>query len=209
MIITDNIVSKSLLAGVVIGFGGYLSLAVDNLILQALLFSVAIISINVFRLNLFTEKSGFLKDSQDIRRLVLVLLLNLFAVCIFGILAGLANEPVRQTADLIVTARVNESIPVVILNSSITGFLTTVAIESETNAYSKSHVPLILCAIAFYTGSCYHSILDAFYYCASSVAVNNIAHSALMLLLTIVFNFIGSILYNVFVSKSVVNKSVF
>ena len=79
MIYPDNIISKSLLAGVSIAIAGFIFASCANPVIGAILFSVGLLSVCIFELNLFTGKSGFLSDGQDFRRLLLVLILLLKA----------------------------------------------------------------------------------------------------------------------------------
>lgn len=51
MIQETNILSKSLLAGIAIGFGGLINLSCSNNIIGAVLFSVGLLSVCVFKLN--------------------------------------------------------------------------------------------------------------------------------------------------------------
>lgn len=202
MIAVDRIFSKSILAGITIGFGGYINLSSPNSIVGAILFSVGLLSVVIFNLNLFTGKSGFLQDHSDFRRLILVLLLNLFGAMLFGILAGLANDQVSLSANEIVSSRLDTPILKLMLNSVVTGFLMTLAIESERDNSHKTHLPLILCVVAFILGGCYHCIADAFYYSASSIYLDHLAQIALRLFIVIVFNFIGCNLVTIMINHS-------
>lgn len=206
MIYVDNIISKSLLAGITISIGGFIFLSCANPILGSLLFSVGLISCVIFNLNLFTGKSGFVSDKSDFRRLLLVLILNLFAACIFGVIASLLDQNIQVTANQLVSIRLNTSLSVFIIKSLITGFLMTLAIESEKN--NSTHLILILSVLAFISAGCYHCIADMFYYSASSLAINNFASVLFRMLITITFNFIGCCLYTLFINKSFVNKPI-
>lgn len=206
MIYVDNIISKSLLAGTAIGISGFIFLSCANPILGGLLFSIGLISCIIFNLNLFTGKSGFISDRHDFRRLLLVLILNLFAACLFGIITSLLDQSVQVAADQLVLVRLNTSLSVFIIKSLITGFLMTLAIESEKN--SHSHLVLILSILAFISAGCYHCIADMFYYSASSLAKNNFVPVLFRMLITITFNFIGCCLHTLFINKSFVNRSV-
>lgn len=55
MIEIDNIISKSILAGVAIGIGGFVSLSCSNNIISALLFSVGLWSVCIFKGNRFSN----------------------------------------------------------------------------------------------------------------------------------------------------------
>lgn len=202
MIYTDNIVSKSLLAGIAISISGTIFLSCSSTIIGAVLFSVGLLSCVAFNFNLYTGKSGFLSDSRDARRLILVLLLNIFAVFLCGIIFRTLDSSIISHADTIVSSRLHTDLTAFTVRSLITGFLMTLAIESERSR--GNHIVLILSVTAFILSGCFHCIADAFYYSASSVAYNNVGPTLIRLLLTIVFNFIGCVMYNLFVDKSII-----
>ena len=206
MIYADNIVSKSLFAGLSISIAGYIYLSTSNTILGAILFSIGLLSCVITDSPLFTGKSGFISDRYDFRRLLLVLILNLFAACLFGFISSLLDQNVQTAADQLVSIRLNTDLFSFTIKSLITGFLMTLAIESEKN--NSNHLVLILAVLAFISAGCYHCIADMFYYSASSLVTNNFAPILFRLLITIMFNFIGCCLYTLFINKSFINKSI-
>ena len=201
----NHIISRSLLAGITIGIGGYLSLSCDNQILSAILLSVCFIGCTLFNLNLVTSKGGFLSDTQDMRRLVLVLLLNMFAAFMLGLVIRFTDQSVSSTADNIIVTRIDTDYLSYIIKSIITGFLMTLAIESE-NKQNSNHIVLILCTLAFVCAGCLHCIADSFYYGASTMLYESPGSLILRLLVVILFNFVGCNLYNLFVNKSFIYR---
>ena len=202
----NHVVSKSLFAGVSIGVGGYLFLSCSNTILGTILFSVGLLSCVITGSPLFTGKSGFISDTQDFRRLILVLLLNVFAVYSFGLIAKILNPSIVNAANDILISRLNTDYLSYIIKSIITGFLMTLAIESESRP-NANHLVLILCIVGFISAGCFHCIADSFYYGASTVMYENPSSLILRLLVVIIFNFVGCNLYNLFVDVSFIHKS--
>lgn len=202
----NHIISRSLLAGITIGIGGYLSLSCDNQILSAVLLSACFIGCTLFNLNLVTSKSGFLSDTQDMRRLVLVLLLNMFAAFMLGLVIRYTDRSVSSVADNVIVTRIDTGYLSYIIKSIITGHLMTLAIESE-NKQGSNHIVLILCTLAFVCTGCLHCIVDLFYYGASAELYDNLGSLTLKLFIVIVFNFIGCNLYNLVVNKSFIHRS--
>lgn len=202
----NHIVSRSLFAGIAIGVGGYLFLSCSNAILGSILFSAGLCSVVIFHGNLFTGKSGFVSDTQDLRRLILVLLLNVFAAFMLGLISRLLNPSITSSADAILNVRVNTSYLPYIIKSIITGFLMTLAIESESKPNSN-HLILILSVVAFINAGCLHCIADSFYYGAGTLLYDQPLSLILRLLVVILFNFVGCNLYNLFVNKSFIHTS--
>ena len=201
----NHVVSKSLFAGLSIGIAGYIYLS-TNVILGAILFSVGLLSCVITGSPLFTGKSGFISDTQDFRRLILVLLLNVFAAYSFGLIANNLNPSIVKAANDILISRLNTDYLSYIIKSIVTGFLMTLAIESESKP-NANHLVLILCIIGFISAGCFHCIADSFYYGASSMLYENPGSFILRLLVVIIFNFVGCNLYNLFVDGSFIHKS--
>lgn len=205
MIYPDNIISKSLLAGVSIAIAGFIFVSCANPAIGAILFSLGLLGCVTYNLNLFTGRSGFLSDGQDFRRLLLVLILNIFAAMIVGVTIRFADSSIISAVDQLVNNRLNTDLSIIIIRSIITGFLMTLAIESETK--TNNHIVLIFAVTAFILSGCYHCIADAFYYSVSSLTIANIGSVLARLSLTILFNFIGCVVYNLFVNKSIIHVS--
>lgn len=206
----NHVVSKSLFAGVSIGIGGYLFLSCYNTILGSILgtilFSVGLLSCVITCSPLFTGKSGFISDTQDFRRLILVLLLNVYAAFTFGLIARLLNPQIVNAANDILISRMSTDYLSYIIKSIVTGFLMTLAIESESK-HNANHLVLILCIVAFISSGCFHCIADSFYYGASTMLYKDPSSFILRLFVVIIFNFVGCNLYNLFVSRSFIHKT--
>ena len=202
----NHIISRSLFAGIAIGIGGYLFLSTPNPILGSVLFSMGLCSIVIFKANLFTGKSAFISDKQDFRRLILVLLLNVFAAYMFGLIVRLLNPSIVESANNVLAVRLNTDYLPYIIKSIITGFLMTLAIESE-NRQNTNHLILILCVVGFISAGCLHCIADSFYYGASTSLYESPCSFILRLLIVILFNFVGCNLYNLVVNRSFIHKS--
>lgn len=206
----NHVVSKSLFAGVSIGVGGYLFLSCYNTILGTILgtilFSVGLLSCVITCSPLFTGKSGFISDTQDFRRLILVLLLNVYAAFTFGLITRLLNPQIVNAANDILISRMDTDYLSYIIKSIVTGFLMTLAIESESKP-NANHLVLILCIIGFISTGCFHCIADSFYYGASTMLYENPGSFILRLFVVIIFNFVGCNLYNLFVNRSFIHRS--
>lgn len=205
MIQIDRCISKSLLAGVVIGVGGFLYLTSPNSITGTILLAAVLVGVSVLNLNLFTDKAGFISDTQDIRRLVLVLCLNIITSFIFGLIIKYTHSGISNSADAILFTQLNTDLLSIIIKSLVAGFLFMLAIESHNK---NKHILSLLFFMGFIVTGCTHCILTVFYYGASNMFYNDVGWFMLQLLLIVLFNFIGSILYNLFVNKSIIHRSI-
>ena len=204
MVAQENIFSKSLLAGIAISIGCYLFLS--SQILGSLFFAICLIAIAALDLNLFTFKACFISDGKDLRRLILVLILNTVAVSVVGALIGFSSDTLQYTADKIISSRLDSSYLSIAISSTVTGFLMLISLDSEKFFHVKTYIPMILCTAAIMVCDCCFSLADAFFYCASSITSSNILEVIAKFATTVIFNFIGCNLYNIFIEKSIYNS---
>ena len=206
MIQIEHCISKSLLGGITVSACGFIFLSCSNIIFATLLSAAVLLSINIFDFNLFVDKCGFISDTSDIRRLVLVLCLNLLTVFLFGLLFGYFVPSISSAADVIVTARLNTPTTALIIKSIIAGFLIMLSISLLKSESRNNIILSLLCISGFIYSGCVHCILDTFYYSASSMLYDNFGWIALNTALAILFNFIGGVLYNLLVNKSIIHS---
>ena len=206
MIQQEKIVSKSILASIAITFCTYAYLLSISSLIGSLILSAAFIASSVYNLNLFTDRVNSLSDSSDFRRLLLILLINIFTAYIFGIAFTFANNSITIAANSIVTNRLNTDILTIIISSTVTGFLCSLSFELENRLklsnLKPSYIIVILCTLAIVFANLPHCIIDMFIYSASSVTFENFYSVAIRLLLTTLFNFLGCSLFNVIANKS-------
>lgn len=205
MININKCISKSLFAGLSIGVAGCVYLSTSNPIIGAVIFSVGLLSCVITDSPLFTGKSGFLSDKYDFRRLILVLIINLLGAYLLGLLTHFMISDIRQPADMIVSSRLGTDISTIFMKSILTGFLMTLAIESE-RRQNSNHLILILSVVGFILSGSFHCIADAFYYGVSSITFSNPIQAIIRLLIVIAANFIGCNLYNLTVSKGIIHE---
>ena len=208
MIQIDHCISKSLLGGITISVCGFIFLSCSNIIFATILSAAVLLSINIFDFNSFVGKCGFISDTGDIRRLVLVLCLNLFTVFLFGFLFSYFMPSISSAADGIVIARLNTPIAFLIIKSIIAGFLIMLSISLLKSEDRNNTILSLLCISGFIYTGCMHCILDVFYYSASSMLYDNFGWIALNTTLAVLFNFIGGTLCNLLVNKSITHSSI-
>lgn len=149
MIQQDKIISKSLFAGIVISIFCYILLSC-NTTYNDFLFPMALLFCSIFGLNLYTTKICTLSDTQDIRRSFLVLILNLFAVIILGLLFSL-DDNIYNNANLIINKKFNIGIIDTIIGATITGFIMPLLIWDDNRTFNviKSILFVVLGGILF------------------------------------------------------------
>ena len=182
-----NLIVKSILAGLLISLAGIVYLNCPEKIVGSLLFSLGLISVILLEANLFTGKIGYVNSKQSILDSLLILVVNLVAATIVGLIYRCGSD----AATPIVESK--------LLVFSETWWLTGLkaigcgaAIYLSVEGYkkSKSLIPVILGVMTFILAGWNHCIADCFYMAAGSSSALAIPY----LLVVIVGNSIGSLL---------------
>ena len=182
-----NLITKSILAGLLISLAGIVYLNCPDKIVGSLLFSLGLISILILEANLFTGKIGYVNSKRSILDSLLILVFNLVAAAIVGLIYRCGSD----AAALIVESKLSifsESWWLTGLKSIGCGAAIYLAVEGYKK--SKSLIPVILGVMVFILAGWNHCIADCFYMAAGSSSALAIPY----LLVVIVGNSIGSLL---------------
>ena len=163
-----NFILMSIFAGLLIGTGGLVYLRVGG-IAGAVLFAFGLLSVVMCGAQLFTGKSGFL-PARQIPKLILMLAANAIGCLIAAIIAVYCiNTSVQTNLDSIITARQNASWISLLVTSSGTGMIMTLAVYG---ARKQHYLPLLFGVPVFILCGLPHCVADAFYYAVSILMGN-------------------------------------
>ena len=182
-----NLITKSILAGLLISLAGIVYLNCPDKIVGSLLFSLGLISVILLEANLFTGKIGYVNSKRSILDSLLILVFNLVAATIVGLIYRCGSD----AAALIAGSKLSifsEAWWLTGLKSIGCGAAIYLAVEGYKK--SKSLIPVILGVMTFILAGWNHCIADCFYMAAGSFSVLAIPY----LLVVIVGNSIGSLL---------------
>lgn len=187
---------KSIAAGILIGiaahmFSQYSLIGEVEKILVAVLFSGALCSIKVLKLNLFTGSIGYLQfNKPDILKNLIILLGNLIGisiVAVFCISPEAANIFQNKIADI--------NIVMILMKSVFCGILMYSAVE----IFDKHSVVGILMMVPmFLLAGFEHSIANSFYlivFLIKNFNFSNLLTSIVFLVISILGNAIGAITF--------------
>ena len=182
-----SLITKSILAGLLISLAGIVYLNCPDKIVGSLLFSLGLISILILEANLFTGKIGYVNSKRSILDSLLILVFNLVAAAIVGLIYRCSSDAAASIAEskLLVFS---ESWWLTGLKSIGCGAAIYLAVEGYKK--SKSLIPVILGVMVFILAGWNHCIADCFYMAAGSSSVLAIPY----LLVVIVGNSVGSLL---------------
>ncbi len=153
------------LAGVMISIGCAVYLACQNKYVGAIMFSVALLTICYKGYNLYTGRIGFIVNSHskdDFQGLLLGLLGNTLATMAFGALLGLALPSLKETAIIVVGAKLTQTFVSALIRATFCGILMYIAVSLYRE--KKTIVGIVFCIPVFILSGFEHSIADMGYF---------------------------------------------
>ena len=163
-------IASGMAAGICICLGGAVFLAVENRVVGAVLFSVALLSICLKGYALFTGKVGFLPEDhgkEAVETLLLALLGNAVATVLGGWLIRAALPDLGKTALALCTGKLAQLWWGTLVRGGFCGVLMYLAVSTWRD--SKTPLGILFCIPVFILSGFEHSIADIFYFAASGI----------------------------------------
>lgn len=128
-----DIIKKSILAGILIGFGVIINIQMEIPIIGPLLFSFGLLTIIYMKLYLFTGKIGFLvsKERMKTSSLILILLYNFIGIALTVCLYACANSAFADLLSAAAAVKFSKSIIVLFINACFCGALIHFAVKNK------------------------------------------------------------------------------
>lgn len=198
-----NILFKGIYAGIMIGIGGTVYLSISNSIIGAIFFSVGLLTICIYKMNLYTGMIGYIIENKlnYIVTLLLTLIGNFIGTMITSLLVlntRIANISVR--AKEISTIKINDNYLSIFILSIFCGMLMYIAV----NTFKKEkdsivrYLAIFICVIVFILSGFEHCIANMYYI---SLAKLWSLKAVLSMLIMILGNSVGSIFIAIFNNK--------
>lgn len=198
-----NILFKGIYAGMMIGIGGTVYLSISNSIIGAIFFSVGLLTICIYKMNLYTGMIGYIIENKlnYIVTLLLTLIGNFIGTMITSLLVlntRIANISVR--AKEISAIKINDNYLSIFILSIFCGMLMYIAV----NTFKKEkdsivrYLAIFICVIVFILSGFEHCIANMYYI---SLAKLWSLKAALSMLIMILGNSVGSIFIAIFNNK--------
>lgn len=192
-----NYIKRSILAGLFIGLAGFVYLSTPNNIVGAFLFAFGLSCVVLYKLNLFTGKAGVTK-SKEYHLLLMMFLLNAIGCFLAAIIASFKIDNIRESLNAIIEARQHSSLLSIFVLAIGTGIIMEAAVMHSARSEHKNWLPLILGVPTFILCGMPHSVADSFYYSLHCLTNYDGLWFLTPLLLTVLGNFIGCNLLNIF-----------
>ncbi len=179
-----RLITKSILAGVLIALAGIVYLSCSDKVVGSFLFSFGLCLVIILEANLYTGKVGYIKSVDDLTDVMMMLGINILSAYLVGLISGMG--PMHDSAAAIVTTKLETEWWITLLKSIGCGICIYGAVEGYKK--TKSFIPVILGVMCFILAGFNHVVADAFYIGAARFG------SLQYLLLVAMGNAIGSIL---------------
>lgn len=199
---------SSVLAGMLVAMGGFVYLSCvtkfDNgAIIGAMLFSIGLFVIVIYKLNLFTGKVCYMlfENKKYNLNLLVILLGNLISAAFIGFLLRItANQNLLTLANEITSTKNNQGL----LNSFILGIFCGIMIFLAVDIYKNAESPLCKCLglvlgiMVFILSGFEHCVANSFYF---SIANCWSWYTILNLIIMILGNSVGGALFAFAIQK--------
>lgn len=178
-----------------VGIGGAVYMAClvrGNPFVGAVLFSVALLTICLMGMYLYTGRVGYLGEAfslAQVKCLGLGLVGNYIGATLTGLLVSLLNPALTEKARSVCSAKLEPALPVALGLGALCGILMYVAVK--TYKEKNTVVGILFCIPTFILAGFEHSIADMFYMALARMFV---PRSFLFLLMVVIGNSLGGVL---------------
>ncbi len=194
---------KSIFAGIMIGIAGTVYLRVDNNIVGAFLFSIGLLVICMYGMNLFTGKVGYvlINKFNYIYELLITIVGNFIGTFLVARLVLLTRfKSVSTKAVDLVNLKLSDNLLSIFILSILCGILMYIAVNNykKINNEIGKYSCIFMCVMVFILSGFEHSIANMYY-----ISVANLfsLKSFLYILIMILGNSVGSILIALYYNR--------
>ena len=201
-----NYLIKGIFAGLMIGIGGTIYLSLDNKMVGSFLFSIGLLMICMYNMNLYTGKIGYIVVNKKsyLIELLLTLIGNFIGTYILAFcMLSSRFSSISDKAKVICEMKLNDNLISLLILSCLCGILMYIAV----NNYKKhstsigKYMGIFMCVMVFILSGFEHSVANMFYFSVASMLSWN---SLLYLFVMVMGNSIGAILISLYDNK--INK---
>ena len=194
---------KSIFAGIMIGIAGTVYLRVDNNLFGAFLFSIGLLVICMYGMNLFTGKVGYvlINKFNYIYELLITIGGNFIGTFLVARLVLLTRfKSISDKAVNLVNLKLNDNLLSIFILSILCGILMYIAVNNykKINNEIGKYSCIFMCVMVFILSGFEHSIANMYY-----ISVANLLSlkSLLYILVMLLGNSIGSILIALYYNR--------
>ncbi len=194
---------KSIFAGIMIGIAGTVYLRIDNNFFGAFLFSIGLLVICMYGMNLYTGKIGYvlINKLNYIYELLITILGNFIGTFLVARLVLLTRfKSVSDKAVDLVNLKLNDNLFSIFILAVLCGILMYIAVNNykKINNEIGKYSCIFMCVMVFILSGFEHSVANMYY-----ISVANLLSlkSLLYILIMILGNSVGSILIALYYNR--------
>ena len=198
-----SILLKGIYAGIMIGIGGTIYLSVSNQVVGAILFAIGLLTICVYKMNLYTGMIGYILENKlgYLKTLIFTLLGNLLGTIITALLildTRIANISIRAREMAII--KISDNYLSIFILSVFCGILMYIAVNNFKKGEDSiiKYLSIFICVVVFILCGFEHCIANMYYI---SLAKAWSFKSAISMLFMILGNSFGAIIMSLFTNK--------
>ncbi len=198
-----SILLKGIYAGIMIGIGGTIYLSIANQVVGAILFAIGLLTICVYKMNLYTGMIGYILENKlgYLKTLTFTLLGNLLGTIITALLilnTRIANISIRAREMAII--KISDNYLSIFILSVFCGILMYIAVNNfkKGEDFIIKYLSIFICVVVFILCGFEHCIANMYYI---SLAKAWSFKSAISMLFMIFGNSVGAIIMSLFNNK--------
>lgn len=198
-----SILLKGIYAGIMIGIGGTIYLSIANQVVGAILFAIGLLTICVYKMNLYTGMIGYILENKlgYLKTLTFTLLGNLLGTIITALLilnTRIANISIRAREMAII--KISDNYLSIFILSVFCGILMYIAVNNfkKGEYFIIKYLSIFICVVVFILCGFEHCIANMYYI---SLAKAWSFKSAISMLFMIFGNSVGAIIMSLFNNK--------
>lgn len=198
-----SILLKGIYAGIMIGIGGTIYLSIANQIVGAILFAIGLLTICVYKMNLYTGMIGYILENKlgYLKTLTFTLLGNLLGTIITALLilnTRIAKISIRAREMAII--KISDNYLSIFILSIFCGILMYIAVNNFKKGEDSiiKYLSIFICVVVFILCGFEHCIANMYYI---SLAKAWSFKSAISMLFMIFGNSFGAIIMSLFNNK--------
>ncbi len=198
-----NYLIKGIFAGLMIGIGGTIYLSLDNKIVGSFLFSIGLLMICMYNMNLYTGKIGYIvvNNKSYLMELLLTLIGNFIGTYILAFcMINSRFSSISDKAKTICEIKLNDNLLSILILSCLCGVLMYIAVNNykKHNTSIGKYMGIFMCVMVFILSGFEHSVANMFYFSVAGLLSWN---TVLYILVMVIGNSIGAILIALYDNK--------
>lgn len=198
-----SVLLKGIYAGIMIGIGGTIYLSIANQVVGAILFAIGLLTICVYKMNLYTGMIGYILENKFgyLKTLTFTLLGNLLGTIITALLilnTRIAKISIRAREMAII--KISDNYLSIFILSVFCGILMYIAVNNFKKGEDSiiKYLSIFICVVVFILCGFEHCIANMYYI---SLAKAWSFKSAISMLFMIFGNSFGAIIMSLFNNK--------